>query len=69
MKLGWDPNNSLTGNEFLDFLSWCEAGGIDIEEKEDQQEETEEENKPKIKKMKGRDIYEKTNRNRFGYNK
>ncbi len=23
--------NSLTGDEFLDFLSWCEAVGIDFE--------------------------------------
>ena len=39
MKLGWDPNNSLTGNEFLDFLSWCEAVGIDFEEKNQNNEE------------------------------
>lgn len=26
----WDKEHSLTGNEFLDFLSWCEVQGIDI---------------------------------------
>lgn len=33
----FDPNNSLTGNEFLDFLSWCEVQGIDFEGKEQQE--------------------------------
>ena len=58
----WDPKNSLTGNEFLDFLSWCEVQGIDFEgkEQEDQNEEQQEETDSQtlIKKMKGRDIYE-----------
>ena len=58
----WDPKNSLTGNEFLDFLSWCEAQGIEFEgkEQEDQNEEQQEETDSQtlIKKMKGRDIYE-----------
>ena len=58
----WDPKNSLTGNEFLDFLSWCEVQGIDFEGKkqEDQNEEQQEETDSQtlIKKMKGRDIYE-----------
>ena len=61
MNNGWDPKYSLTGNEFLDFLSWCEVQGIDFEEKENQKEENEqqeENNNLLIKKMKGRDKYE-----------
>ena len=48
---------SLTGNEFLDFLSWCEACGIDFPEKENQEEEQpeEQESQKLIMKMKGRD--------------
>ena len=37
MNNGWDPDKSLTGNEFLDFLSWCEVQGIDFEGKEEQE--------------------------------
>ena len=33
----FDPKHSLTGNEFLDFLSWCEVMGIDYEGKEQQE--------------------------------
>ncbi len=60
-----DNKYSLTGNEFLDFLSWCEIQGIDFEgnqEKEEnqlQQDENEQDNnKILIKKLKGRDKYE-----------
>ena len=35
----FDPKYSLTGYEFLDFLSWCEVQGFDFEEKEEDQEE------------------------------
>ena len=51
---------SLTGNEFLDFLSWCEAVGIDFPEKENQDEEQQDEQEGQTlsKKMKGRDNYE-----------
>ena len=38
----FDPKYSLTGDEFLDFLSWCEIEGIDFEGKDEQQEEIEE---------------------------
>ncbi len=60
MKLEWNPNNSLTGNEFLDFLSWCEVVGIDFEEKktENKEENSQQTNQELIKKMKGRDKYE-----------
>ena len=55
-------NHSLTGNEFLDFLSWCESVGIDFEGKEienDSKEETQEDEPIlKITKTKGRDKYE-----------
>ena len=44
MNNDFDPKHSLTGNEFLDFLSWCEIQGIDFEGKEEQQENTEDEN-------------------------
>lgn len=62
----FDPRYSLTGNEFLDFLSWCEAMGIDYEGKEEQRENIEEnqndyneENNYKlIFRKKGRDKYE-----------
>ena len=55
--------NSLTGNEFLDFLSWCEAVGIDFEDNKEISQEDEIDNNyyhEKIlnKKMKGRDKYE-----------
>ena len=43
----FDSKYSLTGNEFLDFLSWCEVQGIDIEEenqKEDQNDYNDENN-------------------------
>lgn len=52
-----DSSRSLTGNEFLDFLSWCEIVGIDFEEnKKDEEKETKEQNTQRlIKKMKGRD--------------
>lgn len=60
-----DNKYSLTGNEFLDFLSWCEIQGIDFEgnqEKEEnqlQQDENEQDNNQiLIKKLKGRDKYE-----------
>lgn len=51
---------SLTGNEFLDFLSWCEAVGIDFPEKENQNEEQQDEQESQTlsKKLKGRDNYE-----------
>ncbi len=51
---------SLTGNEFLDFLSWCEAVGIDFPKKENQDEEQQDEQEGQTlsKKMKGRDNYE-----------
>jgi hypothetical protein len=63
MNNGCDPNNSLTGIEFLDFLSWCEIQGIDFEGKEEQenqdkQQEEQTDSQILIKKMKGRDIYE-----------
>ena len=60
MNNGWDPEHSLTGNEFLDFLSWCEVQGIDFEGKENKEEneQQEENNNLLIKKMKGRDKYE-----------
>lgn len=32
----FDSKYSLTGNEFLDFLSWCEVQGIDIEENQEE---------------------------------
>ena len=53
-------NHSLTGNEFLDFLSWCEVVGIDFEGKENDSKEETQEDEPilKIKKTKGRDKYE-----------
>ena len=59
MKNEWDPNNSLTQNEFLDFLSWCEVVGIDFEE-ENKENQNDNDNKEKslIKEMKGRDKYE-----------
>ncbi|MBR1386051.1 MAG: hypothetical protein IJ568_04405 [Bacilli bacterium] len=53
--------NSLTGNEFLDFLSWCEIVGIDFEgNKEKDNEENNNYSQEKIlsKNMKGRDKYE-----------
>ncbi len=53
---------SLTGNEFLDFLSWCEIQGIDFEgnqENENQDKQQDEQNSQiLIKKLKGRDKYE-----------
>ena len=51
---------SLTGNEFLDFLSWCEACGIEFPEKENQKEEQQDEHESQrlIKKKEGRDKYE-----------
>ena len=62
MNNNWNPKTSLTGNEFLDFLSWCEAVGIDIEDKKENNEndidEQQEESQTIIKKMKGRDKYE-----------
>ena len=63
MKDNWDPKTSLTGNEYSDFLSWCEAVGIDFEnEDEDNQEddidEQQESQEGIIKKLKGRDKYE-----------
>ena len=64
MNNGWDPKNSLTGNEFLDFLSWCEAVGIDFEEKNQNKDDNEinidkqQESQKMIKKTKGRDKYE-----------
>ena len=49
----FDPNNSLTGNEFLDFLSWCEVQGIDFEnnnkEKENQNENKDDYNEDEYK--------------------
>ena len=27
----WDKGHSLTGNEFLGILSWCDVQGIDID--------------------------------------
>ena len=41
MSNSFDPKHSLTGNEFLDFLSWCEVQGIDFEGKEKQEPEEE----------------------------
>ena len=41
MSNSFDPKHSLTGNEFLDFLSWCEVQGIDFEGKEKQEKEKE----------------------------
>jgi hypothetical protein len=38
----FDPKYSLTGDEFLDFLSWCEVQGIDFEENKQEQEPEEE---------------------------
>ena len=62
MSFGWNKENSLTGNEFLDYLSWCEVMGIDIEGKEENNEinidEEQQENQRLIKEMKGRDKYE-----------
>ena len=65
MDNGWDPNHSLTGNEFLDFLSWSEIVGIDFEEKNQNNEEDnnidineQQESQRIIKKLKGRDKYE-----------
>ena len=68
MNNGFDPKHSLTGNEFLDFLSWCEVQGIDFEGNEEQIGNTEEENqndyndenngKLIYRKEKGRDKYE-----------
>ncbi len=62
MSFGWNKENSLTGNEFLDYLSWCEVMGIDIEGNEEKNEididEEQQENQRLIKKMKGRDKYE-----------
>jgi len=53
---------SLTGDEFLDFLSWCEIQGIDFEEKKEQEnqeiQQEEQNSQILIKKMKGRDKYE-----------
>jgi len=40
----FDPKNSLTGNEFLDFLSWCDVQGINFEEQEERKYIYEEEN-------------------------
>ena len=68
----WDKEHSLTGNEFLDYLSWCEAQGVDIdgnpidvEEDEEQQytddnikQDLSEEAQYRRLKMKGRDKYE-----------
>lgn len=60
-----DKKYSLTGNEFLDFLSWCEVQGIDFEGNQDeeenqlQQDDNEQDNNQiLIKKLKGRDKYE-----------
>ena len=57
-----NDNKSLTGNEFLDFLSWCEVQGIDFEGQNEnqceEQQEAQEESQKLIKKLKGRDIYE-----------
>ena len=63
MNNGWDPDKSLTENEFLDFLSWCEVQGIDFEGKEEQENQDEQQDdqtdsQTLSKKMKGRDIYE-----------
>ena len=47
--------NSLTGDEFLDFLSWCEAVGIDFEGKENNNDNNnyqEEDSETKIKILK-----------------
>ena len=53
---------SLTGNEFLDFLSWCEVVGIDFPEKENQEDKEEQQDEQESQKltmkMKGRDKYE-----------
>ena len=38
----YDPKYSLTGDEFLDFLSWCEVQGIDFEGKEEKEDNNEE---------------------------
>lgn len=37
-----DSKHSLTGNEFLDFLSWCEVQGIDFEENKNNEDNNEE---------------------------
>jgi len=63
MNDNWDPKTSLTGNELLDFLSWCEVEGIDFENNEEKQitddiDEQQESQEGKIKKLKGRDNYE-----------
>ncbi len=48
MGIGWDKKHSLTGDEFLDFIAWGEAVGIDLfgdqENKDDNEEEIQEEN-------------------------
>ncbi len=53
---------SLTGDEFLDFLSWCEIQGINFEENKEQEnqeiQQEEQNSQILIKKMKGRDKYE-----------
>ncbi len=42
--MGWDKKHSLTGDEFLDFIAWGEAVGIDLfgdqETKDDNIEDT-----------------------------
>ncbi len=62
MNNDWDPNKSLTGNEFLDFLSWCEIQGINFEENKEQEnqeiQQEEQNSQILIKKLKGRDKYE-----------
>ena len=53
---------SLTGDEFLDFLSWCEIQGINFEENKEQEnqeiQQEEQNSQILIKKLKGRDKYE-----------
>ncbi len=48
----FDKEHSLTGNEFLDFLSWCEVQRIDIEndDKENQNDYNDEDNEEIIYK-------------------
>lgn len=63
-----NPHNdrfSLTGNEFLDYLSWCDVMGVNMDgtPKEEPVEEIKEENNEedsqyKSLRKKGRDIYE-----------
>ena len=55
----FDPKHSLTGNEFLDFLSWCEVQGIDFEEKQHEEQNNEENQKNYNDENNNEDIYRK----------